>query len=191
MAHLQRIGIPLLALAAALVGVAIVADGGLASATNGAGGILWLSAAVLIFRGLGWGRGSRWMVPLVVAVTFALVLLVRPRDPLMAIVGFSIGGFLVGGLASRERVRWAAMVPALWLPLHLGVAISRAVLREANGEVASVRTDPPPTAALVPLLMVVSAIAGGLLVSWVLRRQDLPLRMRPWNRGRRSVSNAP
>jgi len=189
--YLQRNGIPLQILAATLVGVAIVTDGGLASAANGAGGILWLAAAVLISRGLGWSRGTRWMVPLVVAVTFALVLLVRPRDPIMAVVGFSIGGFLVGGLASRDRVRWAAMVPALWLPLHLGVAIGRAVLREASGGVATVRTDPPPTAALVPLLMVVSAVAGGLLASWVLRRQDLPLRMRRWDRDRRSVSNAP
>ncbi len=187
----ERTGIIPLAVAAALVGVAIVTDGGLASATNGAGGILWLAAAVLIFRRLGWGRGSRWMVPLVVAVTFALVLLVRPRDPLMAIVGFSIGGFLIGGLANQDRVRWAAMVPALWLPLHLGVAITRAVLREASGDAASVRTDPPPTAALVPLLMVGSAVGGGLLVSWVLRRNDLPLRVRNWQRDRGSVSNAP
>ena len=191
MGSLQRVHIPLLVVAAMLVGVAIVTDGGMASAANGAGGILWLVAAVLISRGLGWGRGSRWMVPLVVAVTFALVLLVRPRDPAMETVGFFLAGFVVGGLASRDRVRWATLVPALRLPLHLGVAITRAVVREATGGVASVRTDPPPTAAVVPVLMVISAVAGGLFVSWVLRRHDVVTRLRSRLRDERRMSNAP
>ena len=157
-------GVLLLA-AAALVGVAIAAEGAVARGLNGVGGVGWLVAAVLLTRSLLIERRRGFAVVAVVGVAAVLALVVRPSNLVAAIVGFFVAGALVA-LAGRDRpVHWALLVPALWLPLHLVIAVGRAI-GDGGGRV---RTDPPPTAALVPLAMVLAAAAGGWVVGRIAR----------------------
>lgn len=164
-------GIGLLVLASLVVAVAILTNGSVSRAVNGVGGILWLVALVLVWRAI--HRGERWIASTAaaLALTFGLVLFVKPSDLGLAMVGFGIAGALMGLLVRRQELLWAALIPALWLPVHLSVAISRAVMETASDQTASVRTDPPPTEAFVPFAMVVAAILGGVTVSvWRARR---------------------
>ena len=110
------------------------------------------------------------------ALTFTLVLVqfVKPSDLLSAAIGFGVAGLLIGLIARRRELLWAAIVPALWLPVHLSIAITSAMLETADDQAAAIRTDPPPTEAFVPLMMVVAAVAGGFVAlglrrSWRLR----------------------
>ena len=149
----------LLVVAAGVVGLAIAADGSLAGLLNGLGGLCWLVAAVAL--ALGVQRERRLQGALVTAgVVLILALVVRPSDLAAALVGFSLGGAVVALAVGNQPLRWALLVPAAWLPAHLAIAIGRAVV---DGD-PRVRTDPPPTAALVPLAMVLAALAGGLVV---------------------------
>lgn len=159
----------LLILAAALVGVAIAADGPLARIANGLGGLLWVTAALLLAGSL---RGTRrpWLGALVAAAVIALlVLVVRPGDLAGALLGFALGGLVVALAAPTRRATWAMLMAAAWLPAHVLLRIAEAALA---GQ-ARVRTEPPPTAALVPLAMVLAALAAGLLVGQ-LRADRLP-----------------
>jgi hypothetical protein len=104
------------------------------------------------------------MFAVVAVESLALVLLVKPSDLLWAAIGFAAGGAAIALLASGRQYDWALLLPALWLPVHLLVAISRALVRALTGGEAAVRSDPPPTAALVPCAMVLSALAGAWLV---------------------------
>jgi hypothetical protein len=105
------------------------------------------------------------MFCVVVGECLALVLLLKPSNLTWAIVGFAIGGAATAFLVSNRSYDWALLLPALWLPVHLLVAISRALVRALTGGETAVRSDPPPTAALVPFAMVVSALAGAWLVN--------------------------
>lgn len=151
----------MLVAAAVLVGVAIVADGAPARLVNGLGGIAWLAAGGLLLRSL-W-RSEGWPRTAVVAlgVVVVLAVAVRPRDLALAVVGFAIGGAVVAAVARERVVAWALLVPAAWLPAHLAINVARSVLVGAT----RVRTDPPPTAALVPLAMVLAAGAGGAIIA--------------------------
>ena len=153
----------LLVVAAAIVGLAIAADGTLARMLNGVGGLCWLAAAVAL--ALGVQRERRLQGALVTAgVVLLLALVVRPSDLAAALVGFSLGGAVVAFAVGNQPLRWALLVPAAWLPAHLAIAIVRAA---AAGN-PRVRTAPPPTAALVPVAMVLAALAGGLvIVRWL------------------------
>ncbi len=153
-----------LAAAALLVGIAIVWDGAAARALNGVGGILWVACAVVMAKSLRsdprwWQRGA-----LVLALALCFAVVVRPSDGLIAIVAFGLGGSAIASVSMPRAVAWSVLLPAIWLPVHLTVAIARAAFRAITDGEASVRTDPPPTTAIVPLLMVMAAWAGALLV---------------------------
>jgi hypothetical protein len=153
----------LLLAASVLVGIAIALDGPAARAVNGVAGIGWILAAVLLIRGFGPGERTR-VLAISAIVGLALVLLVRPSNLLWAAIGFTIGGAIVAWLSASRPVTSGALLAALWLPLHLLVAIAKVIVRSIRDQPATVRTDPPPTAALVPFAMVVAAMIGGWLV---------------------------
>ena len=167
-------GIILLLLAALVVAVAILTSGPVSRGVNGVGGIMWITSLVLLWRALGAGRRPFFLLGAAATFTLVLVQFVKPSDLLSAAIGFGVAGLLIGLIARRGELLWAAMVPALWLPAHLSIAISSAILETADDQAAAIRTDPPPTEAFVPLMMVVAAVAGGFVAlgvrrSWRLR----------------------
>lgn len=163
----------LLLLAAVLVGIAIVVDGQLGRVVNGVGGAIWLVAAVLLGRELRGARRPWFGAAAVIVVIATLVLVVRPGDMFAALIGFALGGAIVAALVVDRSVVWSLMMVAVWLPGHIALRVALAALA---GE-TRVRTDPPPTAALVPATMVVAALAAGTLVDR-LRRRHLSLNAR-------------
>ncbi|MGI8964210.1 MAG: hypothetical protein ACR2GI_06880, partial [Thermomicrobiales bacterium] len=58
------------------------------------------------------------------------------------------------------------IVVALYLPFHIGAAVGKAVYRNIIGSEAAIRSDPPPTAAIVPIAMLLAALGGALIVRW-------------------------
>jgi hypothetical protein len=91
---------------------------------------------------------------------------VRPAGIGEALVAFAVAGAIVVLVAGDRSGGWALLVPAIYLPVHLLIGIGRAML--ANG---GVRTDPPPTAAVVPLAMLLGASLAGLLAASLVRSQ--------------------
>jgi len=170
-----RLGAGGLLAAAGIVAIAIAVDGVAARALNGLGALCWLTAAALLARSL--RTSPRWGLAggASVLVVLLLALVLPPSDLFTALVGFSAAGALVALLGRDRPLAWALTVPAFWLPLHLTLAVGRAVL---SGE-PRVRTDPPPTASLVPLGMVLAAAAGGALVALLLDRRRSDPRRRP------------
>ena len=177
--RLTRLGAIGLLVAGLVVALAIVTDGAVSRGINGIGALCWMASLVALLLGV--RDGTRWGTRLGLAALVTLVLSygVEPTNIAKAVPGFAIGGAAIA-LVSRRPVLWALMVPALWLPIHLLTAVVPAIIRAANGGEASVRTDPPPTAAVVPLLMIVSAGAAGWLVGtireWHGSRRGLPSR---------------
>src|SRR5690242_11710154 len=84
--------LPVLVVAAIVVGIAIGTDGDGRRFVNGIGGILWLIGAFLIFtRSV--ASGASWrQIGLVIAVILVLSWLIRPTDPVWAVIGFGWGG---------------------------------------------------------------------------------------------------
>ncbi|HQY29923.1 MAG TPA: hypothetical protein PK691_01480 [Thermomicrobiales bacterium] len=162
--------LPLIA-AALIVGVAISIDGDLRKVVNGVGGILWLIAAWFIFRAV-MAAGATWkQIAGVIIVILILSSLIPPRDPLVALLGFGWGGVAVGWLGRPVGSRLGALLGAFWLPAHLLIAVARAGIREVRDQPATLRSDPPPTAALVPLIMVLAAwVFACLMQDWLNRR---------------------
>jgi hypothetical protein len=159
----------LLAVAAGIVGLAIAVDGAAARAINGVGVLCWIVAAGLLVRELRGVRRWRPAALLVVAIVLVLALLVRPSDLFAAAVGFFVAGAIVAASAPDRPLGWALLVPASWLPAHVSLAIGRSILDGGT----SIRTDPPPTAVLVPLTMVLAAGVGAILVArWRAGRAD-------------------
>ena len=168
-----RKGWVFLLVAAALVGLAIALDSPLGRALNGIGGVLWLAGALVLLRSTRRGppTGAAWLGLGVTVV--ALSSLLSPRDLGAASIGFFVGGYVVALLARpvSARLGLVGLLPALWLPTHLGVAALRALYRALVDRPADIRTDPPPTAALVPLAMVVAALVGGSACARLDRRR--------------------
>ncbi|MGI8475551.1 MAG: hypothetical protein ACR2OO_04160 [Thermomicrobiales bacterium] len=164
--------------AALLVGAAIATGGAISQGLNGAGGLLWLAAAASVVAASLRKPGALVRLPLAFGLTLGLVLLVRPSDILWATVGFGLAGASLQLLAGGRSAEWALVVPALWLPTHLLVAITRVVERSVRGLPAHVRTSPPPTAALVPFAMVAAALIWSALVMH-------------WQEKRKSIGSAP
>ena len=158
---------PVVALVAAalIVGVAISTSGTASKSINGIGGLLWISAAVTLAIRLRRSPNWRRLASHAFVLTLTLVVFVKPTDILWAAIGFTGAGLLLSLEASRRRLEWAAFLAAIWLPTHLLVAATRAAERAARDLPAHVRTDPPPTAALVPFAMVVCALIGSRLAS--------------------------
>ncbi|HEV2109240.1 MAG TPA: hypothetical protein VGR16_13335, partial [Thermomicrobiales bacterium] len=127
------LGTGLLIAGALVVAVAIVTGGTLARAVNGVAALLWFGSLWLVWTSLGSERRRLALTAVTVVTTLVLVLVVKPSDLFMAAVGFSIAGLIVSVAAGRSEVQWAAMVPALWLPVHLGVTIGRALTSASQG----------------------------------------------------------
>jgi hypothetical protein len=161
-----RLGAAGLALAALLVGVAILLGGGASRVVNPIGALLWVASGVLLAVSL--PPAQRPAVGWLVAAASGLLLgaVVRPGNLLEAALGFAVAGAVIV-LAAGDRVgAWALLAPAIYLPVHLLIGVGRAIVR---GGV--VRTDPPPTASIVPLVMILAAAAAGWLVASMLRRR--------------------
>jgi hypothetical protein len=161
-----RTGQVMIVVAAVLVGVAIVADGTISRALNGVGALAWVVGAVILVVALRSESRAGFLFGLTAFAAVELALLVRPSDLPGAIAGFGIAGAVVGFAARSRPVAWALLVPGIYLPVHLTVAIGRSLL--AGG--TSIRTEPPPTAPLVPLAMVLAAAVAGLVVNRIRNR---------------------
>jgi hypothetical protein len=163
--------LPVLVIAAIVVGIAIGMNGEGRRFVNGIGGVLWLVGAFLIFTH-SMASGVTWrQVGMVVAVILVLSWLIRPTDPVWAAIGFGWGGLVVGYSGRELGSKLGAMLGALWLPAHLLIAVVRAGIRELRDQPAVLRTDPPPTAVLVPLIIVLAAwIFAALAAEWRMSR---------------------
>jgi hypothetical protein len=159
--------------AAAIVGVAIAIGGDARRAINGIGGMLWLIGTVIVVTRAVAAGINRNQVILIGIVIALLTWLVRPVDPAWAAIGFGWGGVVVGYFGGRIGSKAGAMLAALWLPTHLLMAVGRAAFEALRDESTVVRTDPPPTAALVPLIMVGAAwLFATLTAEWRLNRSE-------------------
>ena len=161
---LEQTGTLLLVAAGLVVAVAIAASGPIARGTNGIAGILWIVSAVMLVSAQRddphfWSRFA-----IVAAIGLGLVLFIKPSNLMWAIVGFGVAGALIALLFGEQGIGWAKVLPALWLPEHLGTAIGRAIYRAFRDIPTTVRTDPPPTAAFVPLAMILAAWGGALIL---------------------------
>jgi hypothetical protein len=110
-----------------------------------------------------------------VAITIGVILilssLIRPVDPWLAAIGFGWGGVAVGWIGRDLGSKLGALLGALWLPAHLTIAVIRAGIRELQDKPATLRSDPPPTAVLVPLIMVAVAwFAAAMTQDWRAQR---------------------
>ena len=163
----------LLAVAAGVVGIAISIDGESRRFVNGIGGIIWIVAAARItIRAIGVGV-ERIQLVLVLTTIPVLSVLIRPTDLLWALIGFGWGGVLVGFVGRERGSVLGALLAAWWLPAHLLIAISRSVIRELRDQPAALRSDPPPTALLAPLVMVLAAwMFSVLAANWRIARED-------------------
>lgn len=153
-------------LAGLVVALAIVAGGTAARALNGIGALLWVGSGVALALTL--PRPERpalaWLSALVAGG--ALGAIVRPGTFAVAVVSFAVTGALVVLLGGDHSGGWALMVPAIYLPVHLAIGIGRALMRGSE-----MRSTPPPTAALLPLSMVVAAAIAGWLVAYGLKQR--------------------
>jgi hypothetical protein len=163
--HAWRIAAAGLLAAAVLVGVAIYVGGSAARALNPIGAVLWVASGVLLALTLPEARRPAWGWAAALAGGFVLGAIVRPGGLLEAIIAFAIAGALVVVVAGDRNGGWALLVPAVYLPVHLVIGIGRAMLR--NG---GVRTEPPPTAAIVPLAMILAALLAGIAAASFVRR---------------------
>lgn len=169
--RLERLATGTLAAATVIVGASIVADGAFARGLNGVSGLTWFaSSAMFVVEGR--RRGApvmQWAGT--VGLTAAVAFLIRPSDLVLATVGFGGAGLVAGLVARRDPIFWAKLIPALYLPLHIGTAVLKAVGRSALGIESGIRTEPPPTAAIVPTAMLVLATAGGWFASKLRQRR--------------------
>ena len=160
--RLERIGTALLLAATVLVAISILLDGTGARLFNGVAGLTWFAAAAMLCA-VAWRRSRRPMVWVTVGLlTGAVAFVVKPSDFLPAIIGFGLAGAIVAWVARRDGVLWARVIVGLYLPFHIGTAVLKAIYRSVSGAEASIRTDPPPTAALVPLTMLLAAVLWSL-----------------------------
>ena len=168
----ERIGTGLLVAAIVLVALSIVLDGTVSRMLNGLAGVTWFASAVFLVLAARRQGGSvrTWLVA--VGLTVLVAFVVTPSDFLPAAIGFGAAGIASALVAGRDETLWARVIVGLYLPLHVGTAMVRAAWRAASGGEASIRTDPPPTAALVPAAMLLAAIAGALLVQAWQRRSS-------------------
>lgn len=163
---LEVVGTIALAAATVIVGASILAGGEAGRVLNGVSGLIWFAAAGAL--GLAAFRTRpAWLVwAVAVAMTGVVAFLVKPSDLLLAIVGFGVAGAAMAVVAGPHGLLWAKFVVALYLPFHIGAAVAKAMYRSLSGNEAAIRSDPPPTAALVPVAMLLAALGGALIVGW-------------------------
>ena len=163
----DRIGTGLLVVAIALVAGSIVLEGTVSRILNGLAGVTWIAAAVFLVMAARATRPEPRVWVAVAALTTIVAFVVTPSDFLRAAIGFGVAGAAIALVAGNPETLWARVVVGLYLPLHVGTAMVRAAWRGVTGGESSIRTDPPPTAALVPLVMLLAAMAGAAAVSLV------------------------
>ena len=156
-----------LILAGLVVALAIVVGGSAARALNGIGALLWVGSGVVL--GLSLPTPQRLLPAWITAIVAGGLLgaVIRPSTFEVAIAGFAIAGAAVVLLGGDRTGGWALMAPAIYLPVHLVIGIGRAMMRGSEMRVA-----PPPTAALLPLSMVLAALVGGVIVAYLLRSRN-------------------
>ena len=161
--HLAAAG---LVVAGLVVALAIVVGGSSARVLNGIGALLWVGSGVVLAVSL--PRPERLVLAWVAAIVSGALLggLIRPGTFAVAVAGFAIAGAAIVLIGGDRTGGWALMAPAIYLPVHLIIGIGRAIMRGSEMRVA-----PPPTAALLPLSMVLAALVSGAAVAFVLRRQ--------------------
>lgn len=159
-----RAGAAGLLLAAVIVGIAIMAGGAAARALNGVGAIVWLASAALLALTLPTPQRAQlgWLAAAVGGAILGGI--VRPGTLLEAILGFGIAAAITVLVAGDRSGGWALLVPAIYLPVHLAIGIGRAMMRGSG-----MRTAPPPTDAILPLVMVLAALVAGAMVATLLR----------------------
>ena len=160
----ESVASAILLLAGTVVAIAISTDGLVSRTVNGIAGMLWIFSAWMLLRLL---RSDARFWPRLAQVSglcLLLVIFVRPSDLAFALIGFSAAGAFIAATTGQRGLTWAALLPALWLPVHLATAVAKAVNRSLTGQEATLRSDPPPTAAVVPLAMIVGAMLGAWLV---------------------------
>jgi hypothetical protein len=147
-----------------VVALAIVVGGSAARALNGIGALLWVASGVLLAITL--PRPERLALAWAAAIVSGGLLgaVIRPGTFAVAIAGFAIAGAAVVLLGGDRTGGWALMAPAIYLPVHLAIGIGRALMRGSEMRVA-----PPPTAALLPLSMVIAALMAGVVAAYLLR----------------------
>jgi hypothetical protein len=154
-----------LVIAASIVGIAITAGGATARTLNGVGALFWVGSSILLALTLPPARraGIGWIVALAAGLLLGGV--VRPGTVELAGVCFAIAGALIVVAAGDRTGAWGFLAPAIYLPVHLIIGIGRAMLRESG-----MRTDPPPTAAILPLAMIMAAAVGASVAASIVRR---------------------
>ncbi len=169
--NLEKTGTLILLAATLLVALSILLDGTASRLFNGLGGITWFTAAGLL--GIAAWRSSKrlslWL--LAMGLTALVAFVVTPSDFVPAMIGFGLAGTTMALFARPPAVLWAKLVVGLYLPFHIGTAVAKAIYRSATGSQAALRTDPPPTAALVPLVMLITAVVCASVVSNYLDRR--------------------
>lgn len=154
-----------LAAATLIVGASIATDGTISRTLNGVAGLTWFaSSAMFLMEGRRRGASApQWAG--VLALTAGVAFVIKPSDLTLAIAGFAPAGFLAAVIGRRNPMLWAKMVPALYLPMHIGTAVLKAAGRNLLGMESSIRTEAPPTAVIVPAVMLGGAVAGGWIAS--------------------------
>ena len=155
-----------LVVAGLVVALAIIVGGSAARALNGVGALIWVASGVIL--GMSLPKPDRMTLAWIAAIVTGGLLgsVIRPATFMVAIAGFAIAGAAVVILGGDRSGGWAFMVPAIYLPVHLAIGIGRAVMRGSEMRVA-----PPPTAALLPLSMVIAALVAGGVAAYMLRNR--------------------
>ena len=169
--RLEQIATITLAAATVIVGASIVAEGDLARMLNGVAGLAWFASSAM-FIAEGRRRGAtaiQWVG--VIALTAGVAFVVKPSDIVLATIGFTSAAFVAGMIMRRDPMLWAKMIPALYLPLHIGSAVIKAAGRSALGMESSIRSEPPPTAVIVPAVMLAEAMVGGVIAREIASRR--------------------
>lgn len=156
-----------LVIAGFVVALAIVVGGSAARALNGVGALIWVGSGVVLAVSL--PKPERlplaWLTALVAGGLLGAV--IRPGTFAVAIASFAIAGAAIVLLGGDRSGGWALMAPAIYLPVHLAIGIGRAMMRGSEMRVA-----PPPTAALLPLSMVIAALLAGGVAAFILRSRS-------------------
>lgn len=163
--NVERVGTGALVAATIIVGGAIAVGGESGRILNGIGGLTWFASSGLLVLAARKSDTYRWQWGAAIALTAAVAFVIKPTDLTLAIMGFGGAGLVVGMLAKTDPLLWAKLIPALYLPAHIGTAVLKAVGRNMLGMESTIRSAPPPTATIVPFAMVVAAIAGGLVAT--------------------------
>ena len=156
-----------LVIAAGIVGIAITAGGPTARTLNGIGALIWVGSSVFLALTLPAARraGIGWIAAVAAGLLLGGVIL--PGTVELVIACFAVAGAAIVMAAGDRTGAWGFLAPAIYLPVHLIIGIGRAMLREGG-----MRTDPPPTAAILPLTMILAAAVGAGLAASIVRRNS-------------------